>query len=196
MADLEHGAMTLARAAAASGGFDRIGVSLKPEPFLGIGKIQFLGEQAADLFQQIFGRAAPAAGGSFSLGGVDVSWLAPGEWLVTGGEPEVRAALDRADAVAGDAGLATDLGHARASFLLSGRDARDRLAAVTPLDISHAAIPVGDVARAPLGDTSMFLARLPDLDGEPSFRIVVDQTMAAYAVRMLAGPAAPSRASS
>ncbi len=194
MADLDHG-MTLARVAAAPTGFARTGVTLKPEPFLGVGKIQFLGAQAAALFEQGFGRAAPATSGSLSLDGVDVSWLAPGEWLVTGGEPEIRAALERA-AVAGDFGLATDLSHARASFLLSGKDARDTLAAVTPLDVSHAAIPVGGVARAPLGDTGMFLARLPDLDGEPAFRIVVDQTMAAYAVRMLAGPASISGANS
>lgn len=196
MADLDHGMMTLARVAAAPTGFARTGVTLKPEPFLGVGKIQFLGGQAAALFERAFGRSAPAAGGSLSLDGVDVSWLAPGEWLVTGAEPEVRAALERADAVAGDFGLATDLSHARASFLLSGKDARNTLAAVTPLDVSHVAIPVGGVARAPLLDTGMFLARLPDFDGAPSFRIVVDQTMAAYAVRMAAGPASTSGATS
>ena len=128
-----------------------------------------------------------------SSGGIAVSWLAPDEWLLTGPEGAVLAALERAEN-AGDSALATDLSHARASFQLSGAGARDRLAAQTPLDISDAAMPVGRVARTPLGDTGMFLARLPDTAGQPTFRIIVDQTMAAYAVRMLAGPATISGA--
>jgi sarcosine oxidase subunit gamma len=191
MADLDTVTTKLYRAATACTGFGRIGIALEPEPFLGVGKVQFYGGKAAAFFAKTFDQVAPASGDSLSLETVVVSWLAPGEWLVTGAEADVRAALERAIIVAGDWSLATDLTHGRTSFVLSGKDARDTLAAHTPLDVSDRALRIGQVARAPLGGTGMFLARLPDLAGEPCFRVIVDQTMAAYAVRMLAGPASP-----
>jgi len=180
---------TLTRAAVANTGFESGDVTLQPEPLLGIAKIQFYGAQAAAIFEKAFGETPPPAGRSLTSGDTAISWLAPGEWLVTGSEKDVRAVLDRADAMAGDLGLGTDLTHGRVSFLLSGTGSRGRLSALTPLDVSAAVFGVGNVARAPIGDTGMFLARLPDSDGNPSFRIVVDQSMSAYAERMLAGPA-------
>lgn len=194
MADNDNGMTTVARTAGATTGFDRVGVTLQPEPMLGVGKIQFERAQAETIFEQAFGETAPPAGRSLTSGSTAISWLAPGEWLVTGSEADVDAVLARADAIAGDLGLGTDLTHGRVSFLLSGKDSRDRLAALTPLDVSAAVFSVGDVARAPLGDTGMFLARLPDSDGKPNFRIIVDQTMGAYAERMLAGPKSTSGA--
>ena len=193
MANPDELATRLRRAPTTPPGFVQAGATLTAEPFLGIGKIQFLAGTTAAFFEAIFGESAPAAGQGLSLGEITVSWLAPDEWLLTGPEGVVLAALQRADK-AGDSGLTTDLSDARASFQLSGQGARDRLAAHTPLDISDAAVAVGSVARAPLGDTGMFLARLPDTAGQPAFRIIVDQTMAAYAVRMLAGPATTSGA--
>ena len=190
MADLDTKGVTLTRAAPISAGFVRLGAALEVDVFLSVGKIQFLGHEASALFEQAFGRTPPPRRGSISSGAALFSWLAPGDWLVTGSEADVEAALERADLVAGDAGLATSLSHAQAALLLSGPQARDLLAALTPLDISETAIPVGGVARAPLGEVGMFLARLPDRGGAPSFRIIVDQADAAYAVRMLAGPGA------
>jgi sarcosine oxidase subunit gamma len=195
MADLDELATRLRRTPTIPHGFVQAGATLTAEPFLGLGKIQFLAGKTAAFFDEIFGESAPAAGHGLPLGDITVSWLAPDEWLLTGPEGAVLAALERAD-IAGDSGLATDLSDARASFQLSGQGARDRLAAHTPLDISDAAMAVGRVARAPLGDTGMFIARLPDTAGQPTFRIIVDQTMAAYAVRMLAGPATTSGAPS
>ena len=190
MADLDTRGVTLTRAAPPSAGFVRTGATLEVEAFLGVGKIQLLGREAPAIFEKAVGRAPPRTGGSISSGALVFSWLAPGEWLVTGREADVQAVLERADLIAGDSGLATNLSHAQIAFVLSGQYARDVLAALTPLDASETAIPVGGVARAPLGDVGMFLARLPDLGEEPSFRIIVDQTNAAYAVRMLAGPEA------
>lgn len=195
MADIDKNLTKLA-CATAPAGFAHAGATLTPEPLLGVGKIQILGAKATAFFEQAFGQAPPPPRGSLLLDGVIVSWLAPGEWLVTGSEADIQAALVRADSVAGDSGLMTDLTHARASFVLSGMLARDTLAGLTPLDISDAALRIGGVARVPFGDTGMFLARLADLDGEPRFRIVVDQTMAAYAVRMLAGPVSAPGANS
>jgi sarcosine oxidase subunit gamma len=176
-----------------SKGFNQSGVTLTPELQLCMGKVQFLRDTTAGFGGTIFGRSPPPARHSVLSQDVTISWLAPDEWLLTGPESGVFAMLGRA-AEAGDACLATDLTHARAAFQLSGEKARERLAALTPFDLGEASMPVGGVARAPLGDTGMFLARLADIGGQPAFRIIVDQTMAAYAVRMLSGPATQSGA--
>lgn len=169
-------------------GFNEAGAALMLEDGLGVGKVQFLRGATVAYSSDLFGGPAPADRQSLSLDTVEVSWLAPDEWLLTGDEAEVLAMIGRA-AMFGDSCLATNLSHARSAFRLSGTRARERLAAVTPLDVSADAMAVGSVARAPLSDTGMFIARLPDSEGQPVFRIVVDQTMAAYAVRMLRGPA-------
>lgn len=187
MLDKNGSAKLVRRGSSGLVGFIGEGIELALEAGLGVGKVQFLSGTTAKYFPDLFGQPAPAARQSLALEEVVVSWLAPDEWLLTGEEAGVLAMIGRA-AMFGDACLATNLSHARAAFRLSGARARERLAAVTPLDMSSAGMAVGDVARAPLSDTGMFLARLLDRDEQPEFRIVVDQTMAAYAVRMLRGP--------
>ena len=188
MFDQDGSAPLIRRGRSGLAGFNEAGAALTLEDGLGVGKVQFLRGTTVAYFSDLFGQPAPADRHSLSLDMVEVSWLAPDEWLLTGGEAEVLAIIGRA-AMFGDSCLATNLSHARAAFRLLGAGARDRLAAVTSLDVSAGAMAVGSVARAPLSDTGMFIARLPDGEGQPVFRIVVDQTMAAYAVRMLRGPA-------
>ena len=188
MFDQDGSAPLVRRGPSGLAGFNEAGAALTLEGGLGVGKVQFLRETTVTYFSDLFGQPAPADRQSLSLDMVEVSWLAPDEWLLTGGEAEVLAIIGRA-VMFGDSCLATNLSHARKAFRLSGAGARDRLAAVTPLDVSAGSMAVGGVARAPLSDTGMFIARLPDSEGQPVFRIVVDQTMAAYAVRMLRGPA-------
>lgn len=165
-------------------GFERPGYVLRQEPWLGVGKIQ----ASAAMLANATGLSAPDANTQRETGGISCAWLAPGEWLLTGADADVSAMLDRARAGGGDMLLATDLSHGRVSFVLSGCGARDVLAALCPLDLWDGAFAVDAVARTLLGDTVMFLARLSDADGQPRFRIVVDQTMARYAAHMLAGP--------
>jgi sarcosine oxidase subunit gamma len=107
--------------------------------------------------------------------------------LIIGAEADVAHMVERLNAQGGDEILALDVSHARFGMVLSGRDARLSLAAHCPLDLADDVFPVGMVARSLLGDTGMFLARLPDSGDGPQLRIVVDQTMAGYAVQMLAG---------
>lgn len=171
-------------------GFAQADATLAVEAAIAIAKVQFLSGTTDDVFRPLFGVDAPGAGESVSSGGAAISWLAPDEWLVTGAEAAVQEAVYRAEGL-GDAALVVDLSHARTSFLLTGAAARDRLAAHTPLDLSDTALPTGHVARAPLGDTTMFLARVADPQGGRAFRIIVDQTVANYAARMLAGPGVP-----
>jgi sarcosine oxidase subunit gamma len=84
--------------------------------------------------------------------------------------------------------LITDLTHSQFPFLLTGPCAQDRLAALCPLDLRNEAFPVGAAVRSLLGEAGLFVARLPALDGEPAYRLLVDQTQAAYAARMIALP--------
>ena len=188
MADRYDGAM-LTRAASEVPGCDRPDFTLRREDGLGIAKLRLLGADPDAGFRALTGRVAPAARTQVEADGLTYVWLAPGEWLVTGAEAMVAAAVARLAAAGGDAVLALDLTHGRTAFRLSGPAARDRLAAVSPLDVWDGVFPAGAVARTLLGETVMVLARLPDRDEGPDFRIIVDQTMAAYASRMLAGPA-------
>jgi len=161
---------------------------LRSEHGLGIGKLQIFGDDAAVLFRHFVGVDAPAAGRQLNKSGATFAWLSPNEWLLVGPEQDVAAWLASLDALGADALLAVDLSHARASFLLTGAGAGDVLAALCPLDLWTELFPVDAVARSLLGDASMFIARLADLADGPQWRIVVDQTMAGYAARMLAGP--------
>ncbi|MES2057152.1 MAG: sarcosine oxidase subunit gamma family protein [Pseudomonadota bacterium] len=169
-------------------GMARPGLALRFERELGIGKIQIFGTAPDARFRRIAGAAAPHACGQTEQGGLTIAWLAPGEWLLTGPEPQVIARLEQIDEHEDDEVLAIDLTHARSSFLISGTDARDTLAAHCPLDLWSGTFPVHAVARSLLGDASMFIARLTDVADGPQFRIIIDQTMEDHVARMLAGP--------
>ena len=155
---------------------------------MGIAKLQILGSTAVQRFADMIGCAAPPPRTQIEHCGLTVGWLAPGEWLLTGAEETIDNHLTMIVEKGGDDTLAVDLSHARTSFILRGRHARGALSAHCPLDLWPSAFRMGAVARTPLGDTSMFLARLEDHHDDPRFRIIVDQTMGPYAARMLAGP--------
>lgn len=164
--------------------------SLTAETMLGIGKLKFVATTADRLFREVASGPPPPLRSMVAMGAVEIAWLGPAEWLITGPQTAVSELLRRADDIAGDLGQAVDLTHGRASFLLTGTKVRERLATVTSLDVSRKSFSKGSVARAPLGQTTMFLAHLAGLEELDRFRIIVDQTMASYAARMLAVPPA------
>ncbi len=180
--------MTLTRTLPRASSFVRPSLGVLAEPGLGIGKLQVLGADPAAVFRALVGIEPPPACAQVAAQGLEFAWMAPNEWLLTGPEQAVTDMLARLDDRGGDDALAVDLTHARAAFVVNGTDARDVLASLCPLDLWSESFPVHAVARSLLGDAGMFVARLPDATGVPRFRIVVDQTMAAYAARMLAGP--------
>lgn len=175
----------LERVAPVAAGVERPGLALIPEPFLGFVKLQRFGDDADDWFAGTFGAAAPRASCEIALGAVDCAWLAPGEWLLTGAEAEVAALAARAVEADGALCLVVDISHARAAFLLRGAAARTALAAHCPLDMSGAEMPVGAAKRSLFGTVGVFISRKADHEGEPVFRLIFDQTMAGYAVRMI-----------
>jgi sarcosine oxidase subunit gamma len=171
----------------------RADLSLQREQNLGIGKLVLNGHDAAALFGRIMGFDAPAAGCQVVRHEVTFAWLSPNEWLIAAHEGLLCEILRHANEQGGDQVLAVDTSHGRGVLMLSGAGARDVLATLCPLNARAEHFPVNAVARSLLGSTGVFIARLPDLDDTPRFRLVVDQSMEAYAVRLLAGPKSRSR---
>jgi sarcosine oxidase subunit gamma len=141
-------------------------------------------------FRQRCRLAAPATCRQVEHAGLTFAWLAPGEWLVMGANETVGMWLARVNAAGDEELFALDISHAGTALLIEGSTARPTLAAHCPIDLWPAKFPVGAVARSLLGDASMFVARLADAGDRPRFRIIIDQTMAAYAARLLTSAAA------
>lgn len=181
----DTGADTLALAAADALLIEGAGVRLAAEPQLGIAKLQILAADPDGWFETALGISPPPVLGEIQPGPVAIAWLAPGEWLVTGGEADVERVRTRCAEAAGNLGLMVDITHARATFELSGPKASSALAAHCPLDFGDEAMPVGAARRSTFSDTGFFISRRPDRDGQPCFRLIFDQSMAGYAARML-----------
>jgi sarcosine oxidase subunit gamma len=180
--------MILDRSAFEVGRGLRPGFVMQVEPELGVGKVQICGVTPDADFLRIVGLDAPRPQRQIHEQGVTFAWLSPNEWMLTGCESDVRAWLAKINDRGRDDVLAIELSHARVSLIVDGPQVRDVLASLCPLDLWSEAFPIGSVARSLLGESPMFISRLPDLADRPRFRVMVDQTMAAYAVRMLAGP--------
>lgn len=159
-------------------------VRLSSVPTLAVAKLQVRRPDPDAWLSEVVGCAAPKPLTEIDAGAVGIAWLAPGEWLATGEEQAVAELRARCAAGAGQLGLMIDLTHGRAAFDLCGSAARDVLAAYCPLDLSEKAAPVGAALRSIFADTGVFVSRRPDRNGWPSFRLIFDQTMADYAVRM------------
>jgi sarcosine oxidase subunit gamma len=169
-------------------GFVRAALALVPEPGLGILRVQLRGQDGAELLARALGAPVPSPRTQSKVSDATLAWYAPGEWLLIGAEASMSTLRDALEQSLSEAVvLVTDLSHAAASFRLTGSGAVDALAGNCPLDLRDRAFPADSVARSCLGDTGLFIARLADVDGAPAFRLIVDQTMSAYAVRMLAG---------
>lgn len=163
------------------------GLSLEAEQGFGIAKLRcFQRVDYGTAFHALTGVPAPEPLRQVVIENLVFSWLGPNEWFVTGPEPAITAWVRAAEERGGDDMLVVDVTHGCQPFLLGGPAARTTLAAHCPLDLGEAGYPVGAVARSLLGDMVMFIARLGDTDGSPCFRIIVDQTMGAYAARLLA----------
>jgi sarcosine oxidase subunit gamma len=180
--------MILDRAAFDAGHVLRAGFAMQVETELGVGKVQICSAAPAADFRRIVGLDAPCPQRQIQEQGVTFAWLSPNEWMLIGSESDVRASLAKINDRGRDDVLAIDLSHARVSLIVDGPQVREVLASLCPLDLWSEAFPIGSVAQSLLGESSMFISRLPDLADRPRFRVMVDQTMAAYAVRMLAGP--------
>jgi len=161
---------------------------LHAQPVMAVGKVRIISDTVDSDFRKALLVEPPPAGRQIEHNGVTIAWLAPGEWLLTGTANAVRTVLDRVTRAVPDLSIALDITHGRACFEFGGTQARDAIAGVCGLDVRERSFAVGSVARTTLGATGMFIARLSDEGATPRFRLIVDQTMAAYAARMLRQP--------
>ena len=181
----EHSPPERTRSAVIGPGFEIAG-----EQELGFLKVQTRGEEAKERLAQRLGLDFPPPKRWQEGVLVQCAWLAPGEWLLSGGEGTILdLASELTEMLAEDFALVTDVSHGRASFLLTGMAAADRIASACPLDLREPSFPPGCCARSLFGEATILLARLPDRKMKPAFRLVVDQSMAAYVLRLLQEPA-------
>lgn len=176
---------SLVREAASTFAAEGNGARAVAEAGLGIAKLRIHAKHPDAWFVTALGVAPPSPLEEIEIAPVSCSWLAPGEWLVTGPEAAVELIRRRCADIVGPIGLMTDLTHARAIFEVSGHAARSVLSAHCPLDLGSYATPVGAARRSIFSETTVFISRRPDRDGEPAFRLIFDQAMAGYAERML-----------
>ncbi|MCW5891387.1 MAG: hypothetical protein KIT14_12670 [bacterium] len=101
------------------------------------------------------GRARRDAGGTLVVG------TAPGQWLVLG------------------AAAGVDLTHFYAALRLTGPRAETVLRAVCAIDLGDAVTPHGAAFRAPVAGVPTDVVR-DDLDGTPSYLLLVDRSYARY----------------
>ncbi len=118
-----------------------------------------------------------------------VAWMAPDELMLFVPRGEVAAALAAARKGLGPGhGLAADVSDARALFTVSGPDARDALAKLTPADMS--ALRPGEMRRTRLSQVPAAIWQ----SGEAEFSVMVFRSVAEYAQKLLEVASAPGSA--
>ena len=161
-------------------------VTIETERFLGISKLvaQNLTPSGKEALKTVFGaELSDMPCHVTTIAGVDIAWLAPGEWLLIGIEDVVEELRVAAEAALNDAtALALPLAHGRAAFRIMREGARAVLSSLMPLDFHETSFPPRKCARSLFGECGAFVQAI---DNTPSFRLIVDQSYAAYAWRML-----------
>jgi sarcosine oxidase subunit gamma len=113
----------------------------------------------------------------------DCLWLGPEEWLLVG-PPSSRAetleALERA--VGPDDGGVVDLSASRVLVELKGPSARDVLASCCALDLHPRVFGPGQCAQTLVAKAQVLLSQV---DEEPTYRLFVRPSLAAYVVSWL-----------
>jgi sarcosine oxidase subunit gamma len=161
---------------------------LEAEERLSILGVQLAGGEARAKVERRLDLELPGKGRCVEGQGIHCAWLGPDEWLLFGDEGDIRVVSKGLDAdLKDELALVVDLTHGRATFIATGPAAAVRLSLGCPLDLRDASLRAGACARSLLGEAQMFLERLRDRDGAPAYRLVFDQTMADYALRLLLG---------
>ena len=157
-----------------------------------VGMITLRGDHADPAFQaavrQVAGVDMPALRRIAMDGDRGAAWMSPDELLIL--VPHARAAAtvaQLADLLKGVHHLAADVSDARAVFRLSGGNAREVLAKLSPTDMPR--LPAGEVRRSRLAQVA---AAFWSDGGDPeTFSIVCFRSVAQYAFDLLKLSAEP-----
>lgn len=118
-----------------------------------------------------------------STDNIEIACVAPGEWLVFGAEADLQSKYENlASSLSGSTALMTDISDGRVSFLLSGEGITDALSSLVQIDFDQTVFAAGTSTRTLLGETGAFVQRQ---SAGSEFRVIVDQSFALYAWRML-----------
>lgn len=128
------------------------------------------GQSDADAFKAATGHALPSPNRSAGREGARVIWWGPGQWLLLGEMPQDFTGFS-----------VTDQSDAWAVMRLSGADARDVLARLTPIDLRPDQFKRGHTARTLLFHMSASITRVKD----DAYDIMVFRSMAGTAVHDL-----------
>ena len=106
-------------------------------------------------------------------------WMAPDEWLITGGTASAPALEAQLRSAVGEyGGAAIDVSAHRTTLRLSGANARDLLAKGCSLDLHPTVFRKGAAAQTMLGLAGVVLIALDDAGAD--YRILVRSTFARY----------------
>jgi sarcosine oxidase, subunit gamma len=116
------------------------------------------------------------------------AWMSPDEVLVILPYPEVAQALEVLGAkLAGVHHLAVDVSDARAVFEISGSQARDVLAKLSPVDLAPGHFGPGEIRRSRIAQVAGAFWMVDDT----TFRLVCFRSVARYVFDLLAVSARP-----
>ncbi len=175
MSDLapSSGLSHLSRAGAAAM-FAGEGVALREEP--GLCAMLLFDKSEDSKFRRrvarTFGAEPPTTPNTVAVGASAIAWIAPGQWLVIGGDP-VADGLDVSDAYC--------------AISVKGRRAADLLSKSVPVDLDVKAFAALCCARTVLGSIPIFLMARDESD----FLLLVERGLAYAAWAWLVDGASP-----
>lgn len=130
----------------------------------------------------------PQQRGIVTKGEAGLGWMSPDEVLILCPYADARAiAAKLGAALAGTHHLAVNVSDARAMFIVSGGDAREVMAKVTPADVSPLAFAPGDIRRTRLAQ----VAGAFWMTDETTFNVICFRSVAQYVYDLLAISARP-----
>jgi len=137
-----------------------------------------LGSEAlARAVQSVAGCAMPAPNQISGSTAQGAAWMSPDELVLFAPPADVTAACAQVgEALTGTHHLCADVSSARVIFTLTGADARDVLAKLTPADLRPAAFGPGSFRRTRVGQVAAALWQ----DGEHSFGLMCFRSVAGY----------------
>jgi len=159
----------------------RAGIVGRERAFLG--HLNIRGNAGDPLFangvERVLGILPPTAPNTVNeTQGNAVYWLGPDEWLlVTSGERRTALERDLRTALAGVRAAITDVSGGQTVVVLRGSCVRELLAKGCPLDLHPRVFDVGRCAQSHLAKAPILIRQL---DGGPSFEIVVRRSFADY----------------
>jgi sarcosine oxidase, subunit gamma len=168
-----------------------LAVELSEEPFVAMVDLRVDPDgPAASEVSAILGLQLPNTPSTYvSTDTLTAIWMAPDEWLITGGTvPAVVLETQLRSAVGEYGGAAIDVSAQRTTIRLSGVHARDLLAKGCSLDLHPTVFRKGAAAQTMLGQAGVVLIALDDAGAD--YRILVRSTFARYLADWLIDAAA------